>query len=649
MFFNTHNIKKGMYKNIYQRITFLLLLLYFTSSISPQPHFSTLINSGPSSKVVDLVLFSEAYTNQEDFINDATRLSTIFTTGAYSNFAPIISVHLIFIPSATNHVGKSSHSIDTAFKLYREIDQPLRSILPTEGFTYSYAKTMCQKLTAPDVNKCDYLVIMAHDQYYGGLGDEIAIVSSSPTTGEIGLRHELGHNFADIGEEYDGGMDYSGGNFATSNRVCRFKEGPRTVDFGDGVVRDIWPCISWSKWLTQPLAIGVDVVRKEPMHLLVAKWPWYSFSSLVTGTETLKNSMKIEFYNDCMDCTGRIVFSTAGMSRKTSLLILTLDQIPLEINYTKDATTIHSLPNHKDRHFQTIDFRQDGKIITLTKGKHVLMFQYISQKQKQDLQQEKNEENKEEDETVLNELAPQLCHYMIYSRGRSMNTSPQYIGAYPVYSTPGKLEGYRPTDNTCLMRSMESTHLCPICQELIWTTFASKHVRFVQSIDYTVTTKATTKGTAKTKNNKFVRVTLNLPLLGRHRIHSTNGDTMTHANNDNNDNNDNNENRDNKDNKATKNDQNDEKVEKERFELKWYRGDSSLNSEEGSLRNVQEWTRLIEDGVGCWRVVVRYITPSVRGMPNPHLITPGIMESKFVKNKKTILHLFFFFFFLDFC
>ena len=71
-------------------------------------------------------------------------------------------------------------------------------------------------------------------------------------------------------------------------------------------------------------------------------------------------------------------------------------------------STIHSLPNHKDRHFQTIDFRQDGKIITLTKGKHVLMFQCISQKQKQDLQQEKNEENKEEDETVLNELGSLL-------------------------------------------------------------------------------------------------------------------------------------------------------------------------------------------------------------------------------------------------
>ena len=104
-------------------------------------------------------------------------------------------------------------------------------------------------------------------------------MSSSPTTGTIGLRHELGHNFADIGEEYDGGQDYSGGNFAQTRRICQKDEGPRTVNFGNGVVRDIWPCIAWTKWLTASLPVGMDVVPEETSALLLAQWPWHQFET----------------------------------------------------------------------------------------------------------------------------------------------------------------------------------------------------------------------------------------------------------------------------------------------------------------------------------------------------------------------------------
>merc|ERR1712185_522878 len=105
---------------------------------------------------------------------------------------------------------------------------------------------MVERLVAQHVPfKPEYIVLLAHDKFYGGLGDEIAIVSSSPTSGRIGFRHELGHNFADIGEEYDGGQDYSGGNFALTRRLCREGEGPRTVPIGGGIFRNVWPCISW--------------------------------------------------------------------------------------------------------------------------------------------------------------------------------------------------------------------------------------------------------------------------------------------------------------------------------------------------------------------------------------------------------------------
>jgi len=53
---------------------------------------------------------------------------------------------------------------------------------------------------------------------------------------------------ADVGEEYDGGSDYSGPNFAETARLCEPGELPRQVSTYDGV-RDVWPCISWKAWL----------------------------------------------------------------------------------------------------------------------------------------------------------------------------------------------------------------------------------------------------------------------------------------------------------------------------------------------------------------------------------------------------------------
>jgi hypothetical protein len=45
-----------------------------------------------------------------------------------------------------------------------------------------------------------HLFFVCFHKYYGGLGDEVAIFTSSPTSGGLALRHELGHILADVGE-----------------------------------------------------------------------------------------------------------------------------------------------------------------------------------------------------------------------------------------------------------------------------------------------------------------------------------------------------------------------------------------------------------------------------------------------------------------
>jgi hypothetical protein len=46
-----------------------------------------------------------------------------------------------------------------------------------------------------------------------------SIVTASPHNGPLILRHELGHTIIDVGEEYDGGFNYSGVNTATDLSV----------------------------------------------------------------------------------------------------------------------------------------------------------------------------------------------------------------------------------------------------------------------------------------------------------------------------------------------------------------------------------------------------------------------------------------------
>ena len=160
--------------------------------------------SPPAPNAVNLVFLSEGYTRREKFDADVARLSAeVFfaPSAAFYSVAPLLNVRSIFVPSRTSGVGFKKAG-DTAFRLYRE-DRTLRSILPSPE---SYAKA--KKLAGRHAPGWDFAVILVNTPFYGGLGDEIAIVSASATSGAVALRHELGHIFADMGEEYDAGLDY---------------------------------------------------------------------------------------------------------------------------------------------------------------------------------------------------------------------------------------------------------------------------------------------------------------------------------------------------------------------------------------------------------------------------------------------------------
>ena len=77
-----------------------------------------------------------------------------------------------------------------------------------------------------------------------------------------------------------------------------------------------------------------------------------------------------------------------------------------------------------------------------------------------------------------------MCHIVIWEFFDTYESEEGFVGAFPVYKEAGgKIVGYRPTDNTCLMREMQSKTLCPVCREAIWKNLFSR-TRMIQSIQY---------------------------------------------------------------------------------------------------------------------------------------------------------------------
>jgi hypothetical protein len=297
------------------------------------------VEHGPSDACVDLVFFAEGYTKQEEdvFLDDVERLvGEVFNTegAVFNTYFPIFNIHAVFVESAEHMgVGKEARS---AFRLYREKGK-LRGILPTRS-SYDKVDRICDDVPYD----CDFAVILANDEFYGGLGDRIAIISASHTSGALALRHELGHNFADVGEEYDGGGDYSGPNFSETTRICRKGEGPRYNDVGGGVTREVWPCISWVDWLSEKPSKDGRVEPQESAETLL-EYPW---QSLTEGTPEFDVPFQVQEGGQKGGVEWgyiRIIFSVSGVQDEQHLTVL-LDGEELEYRY----------PGHTDRHFTDI-------------------------------------------------------------------------------------------------------------------------------------------------------------------------------------------------------------------------------------------------------------------------------------------------------
>lgn len=278
----------------------------------PGSEVRTIVHQGPSSNRIDLVIVGDGYTEVEKqkFFDDAEKITQdLFGNDTFATYLPLFNVFAVFVPSVESGIGDGRPK-DTALKLYRNA-VVRQAIMPGDSYTAQKASEL-----APDV---DYPILLANDPYYGGLGGQFAITTSSPLNLTTVLRHELGHNFGRVGEEYDGGGVYRGANFSSSKALGQ-----------------------WAHWLKEN-----DRHIQSPL-LISYSAPW---------KELVKGPLEQSFY---VKGSGsfRVMFdfSSIGFETKEDVRMLVDDQ-----------TVTYDGKFNYDRNFYNVEGR-------LSSGKHTVSF-----------------------------------------------------------------------------------------------------------------------------------------------------------------------------------------------------------------------------------------------------------------------------------
>ncbi|KAF1318897.1 hypothetical protein FI667_g13562, partial [Globisporangium splendens] len=262
------------------------------------PVIKKLVDSGNPSNRIDVVFMGDGYTAAEEtkFFDDIQRLTDeMFTGDTFAQYLPLFNIWAAYLPSRESGIGVGSVPKDTVFGLYRDGTE-LRGVYATNP---EKARTLCASV---GTDACDFPSLIGNDAFYGGLGGEFVISTSSVSSGTVVLRHEMGHNFGNVGEEYDGGYVYRGANSV------------RAVN-----------SVTWKHWLTEP----TKIVEQKAAQLY-QRHIWYD--------------LKQGAYNITFTSTGAynrsyILISASGVDTDDSLRVV-LDGVPLNwtTNGLKDRT-----------------------------------------------------------------------------------------------------------------------------------------------------------------------------------------------------------------------------------------------------------------------------------------------------------------------
>ncbi|RDB19088.1 hypothetical protein Hypma_014325 [Hypsizygus marmoreus] len=366
---------------------------------SPPLTVQPLIVSGSASNRVNLVFFSDGYLLDEQgkFFEDAARLAEdISGNQTFSTVRPLLNFWAAFSPSNESGIGMNGIPKDTPFGLFRDGTE-LRAVYYSKP---EVAEAACSSLG----EQCDYPILLGNDPYYGGLGGDYTVITSSLANGPLVLRHELGHSIIDVGEEYDGGYAY----------------------FGPNAAHDLSQPLPWAHWLSPIPHSEVAAPRVERSVMPLQEYAW---TMLSTSTPWSTNFTSSGAYSRHL-----VRFSLSGLPEASNLKVLLdgndLGWIP------KDGIGL-------DRWHYDIFHNYD-----LSPGQHEVKFALV---------------NSEREGTA--QLCS--VEIIEYGNEDEFISTPGHYGIYPTFSEANETS-YRPTNEDCLMRIVTSPNFCKVCIEGLW-------------------------------------------------------------------------------------------------------------------------------------------------------------------------------------
>jgi hypothetical protein len=373
----------------------------------PDAEVRTLVDQGDPRNRIDLTIVGDGYTKGQKsrFFQDAKRISKgLFDHPSFRSYLPVFNVHAVFVPSKESGISDMQRK-NTALGLYRQPAGSKRAIRVGKPWAARRATRL-----APD---SDYPILLANDNYYGGLGGKYAITTRSPRSGLMVLRHELGHNFGNVGEEYDGGYVYSGANHSSR------------------------PRLPWDHWLSPGASL-------HEIQYLAGEYVWHPlrdgpFSFMVNFSRSSHSGWMEALGGDTMRGHHfRMDISYVGWSGAEEVEIrLNNQRIIPDGKYTEDRGFLR--------------FPAQGERVSLKEGEFRVSI----------------EERIPDGDNVL-------AYVKAYAIPDETPKQRGHVAGYATYDYRGRHVGYRPTFETCLMRDMKSPEFCSVDKENMWVRFLKR-------------------------------------------------------------------------------------------------------------------------------------------------------------------------------
>jgi hypothetical protein len=303
----------------------------------------TLIDNGPRSNRVNIVILAEGYTAAQEaqFVIDADQMAQyVMVTPPWSAYASYMNAFAIFVASleaGADHPAGEGLFRDTYFNsTYDSYGIERLITIPPNDYdgNSSNGSGKVYSLLSQHLPEYDIVVLLVNDPQYGGSGGAFAISSMNGAAPEI-VVHELGHSFADLGDEYE-----------TAYPGYPDIEDPNTTQ---QTVREL---IKWNTWIEPSTPIPT---------------PQTSGYASVVGLFEGAHYHSLGWYRPELDCEMRSLYR--------SFCAICTEEI-IKAQYAGISTIISSTPVSPVVNMTTVDV-QEFSVTTLVPSSHTLTVTWL--------------------------------------------------------------------------------------------------------------------------------------------------------------------------------------------------------------------------------------------------------------------------------